>query len=116
MHEMSIAYALLKIVEDRARDNGIVRVTLVRVKVGRLRALESRQLRAAFEVLADGSLAAGATLDIDETPAKARCKRCANEWRPVGFRLDCPECGGGDAEIVEGRELHIESFDGEREP
>ncbi len=114
MHEMTVALGLLTILEDRARAHGIGRISKVRVKVGRLRGLETRQLRAAFEVLAEGSIAEGAALDIDEVAAEARCRVCGTVWRLAGYRFECPACRGTDGEIETGRELYVESFDGER--
>ena len=114
MHEMTVAHGLLTIIEDQAKTHGIARVTRVRLKIGRLRGLETRQLRAAFEVLAEGSIAEGAPLEVDEVTARARCNACGTEWRLPDYRFECPACGATDAEILEGRELHINSFDGER--
>jgi len=114
MHEMTAAFGLLKILEDKAREHGIARISRVRLKIGRLRGLEARQLAAAFESLAEGSLAEGASLDIDETAAQARCRGCGTTWTLAGYWFECPTCGAADAEILDGRELFIESFDGER--
>jgi len=113
MHEMSVAQGLLSILEDRAKAHSLARVTRIRLKIGRMRGLDSRQIRLAFEALAEGSLAEGAELDIEEIPAKARCRACGAVWRAADYRFDCPDCAAADAEILEGRELYIESFDGE---
>ena len=114
MHEMTVAHGLLTILEERAKAHGIVRVTRVRLKIGRLRGIETRQLCAAFEVLAEGSIAEGAPLEVEEVAAHARCNACGTEWRLAGYRFECPKCQSADAEILAGRELFIESFDGER--
>ena len=114
MHEMTVALGLLTILKERASANGITRISTVRLKVGRLRGLESRQLRAAFEVVSEGSVAGGAALEIDDVAAEARCRACGTVWRLAGYRLECPKCQSADAEILAGRELYIESFDGER--
>ncbi len=114
MHEMTVAHGLLTIIEEQAKTHEITQVTLVRLKIGRLRGLDARQLRAAFKVLAEGSIAEGARLDLDEVIARARCYTCGTEWRLPDFRFECPACEATDAQILEGRELHIESFDGER--
>jgi len=114
MHEMTVAHGLLTILEERARAHGIGSISRVRLKVGRLRGIDARQLRAAFEVLAEGSIAEGAPLDIEEIVAEARCNACGTEWRAPDYRFECPKCRSADAEILAGRELHIESFDGER--
>ena len=114
MHEMSVAHGLLSILQAQAEAHGIARISRVRVKVGRLRGIDARQLRLAFEALAEGSLADGAALDVEEVAAQARCRACDAVWQAVDFRFDCPKCAAADAEILGGRELFIESFDGER--
>ena len=110
MHEMSVANGLLSILQAQAKAHGIARISRVRVKVGRLRGIDARQL----EALAEGGLADGAALEVEEIAAKARCRACGAVWRAPDYRFDCPECAAADAEILEGRELFIESFDGER--
>ena len=114
MHEMSVAHGLLSILQDQIKAHGIARITRIRVKVGRLRGIDARQLRLAFEALAEGGLADGAALDVEEIAAKARCRACGAVWRAPDYRFECPECAAADSEILEGRELFIESFDGER--
>jgi len=114
MHEMSVAHGLLSILQDQAKAHGISRIARVRVKVGRLRGIDARQLRLAFEALAEGGLADGAALDVEEIAAKARCRACGAVWQAADFRFDCPKCAAADAEVLAGRELFIESFDGER--
>ena len=114
MHEMSVAHGLLSILQDQAKTHRIARISRVRVKVGRLRGIDARQLRLAFEALAEDSLAAGAALDVEEIVAQARCRACGAVWRAADYRFDCPECALSDSEILAGRELYIESFDGER--
>ena len=52
MHEMSVAHGLLSILQAQAEAHGIARVSRVRLKIGRLRGLDARQLRLAFEALA----------------------------------------------------------------
>ena len=111
---MTVAHGLLTILEERAKAHGIARITRIRLKIGRLRGIETRQLAAAFEVLAEGSIAQGAPLDVEEVATRARCNACGTESRLAGYRVECPNCQSADAEILAGRELFIESFDGER--
>ena len=84
MHEMSVAHGLLTIIEARAREHGIVRVTRARLKIGRLRGLDARQLRLAFEALAEGGIAAGAELEIEEiAPKRAAAPAARSGARPI---------------------------------
>ncbi|SJZ53411.1 hydrogenase maturation nickel metallochaperone HypA [Consotaella salsifontis] len=114
MHETAIVEGLIRILRDKARENNIGRISVVRLKIGRLRGIDIRQIRGCFELFAEGTLAEGARLDIDEIPVSARCRRCETVWVTQNYRLECPSCQAGDAEIIAGRELYIETFEGER--
>jgi hydrogenase nickel incorporation protein HypA/HybF len=114
MHETAIVEGLMRILAEKAREHGIDRIVRVRLKVGRLRGLDVRQIRGCFEIFAEQTAAEGARLDIEEVAVEARCRACGKVYEVPRFRLACPVCGGEDADIVKGRELEISSFDGHR--
>ena len=111
MHETAIVTGLMRILEEKAAAHGVERILRVTLKVGRLRAVEPAQLAACFEMFAEGTLADGAELVIDEVAVRARCKTCGTEFEVPRFRFDCPGCGGGDVDVIAGQELYMESFD-----
>ena len=113
MHEATIVDGLMRILIDRAKQHGIDRIAAVRVVVGRLRGLDTRQIRGCFEIFAEGTVADGARLDIVEVEVSAQCRGCGRRYAVSGFRFECRSCGGSDADVISGRELHIESFDGQ---
>lgn len=115
MHELSVVEGMMRILERKARENALDRIVAVRLKVGRLRGFDSRQLALCFEMLSEATLAAGARLDIDEVSPRCRCQTCGRIWTAVHFRFQCPSCGGTDAEILAGHEFYIESLDGQRQ-
>ncbi len=111
MHETAIVTGLMRILEQKADANGVERILRVTVKVGRLRAVEPRQLQACFEMFAEGTVADGAELAIEEVPVRARCKGCGTEFEVPRFRFECPGCGGGEVDVIAGQELYVESFE-----
>ncbi len=111
MHETAIVSGLMRILEERATAHGVEHITRVTIKVGRLRAVEPKQLRACFEMFAEGTRADAAELVIDEVPVRARCKACGTEFEVPRYRFECPGCGGGDVDVISGQELYIESFE-----
>ncbi len=115
MHETAVVAGILGILERSASAESIARITSVRIKVGRLRGLDVRQLVGAFEIMAEGTRAEGARLVIDEVAVSARCPSCEETFETKGWNLACPKCGSTEAEIVAGRELHVEDFQGTRE-
>lgn len=111
MHEMTVASALLQIVEEKAALHGIGAVVSLRLKVGELAAVEPMTLTAAFEILAEGTVAAGAKLAIETVPLQGECAGCGTLFRIEGhdFRSLC--CPGAAVTVVSGRELYLESFE-----
>ncbi|WP_018606878.1 hydrogenase maturation nickel metallochaperone HypA [Uliginosibacterium gangwonense] len=111
MHETAIVQGLIRILEQQAAQHEVSAICKVNVKVGRLRAVEPRQLIACFEIYAEGTVAQGAELAIVALPVRACCKACLCEFEVPRFHFECPGCGGGDVDVIQGQELYIESFE-----
>jgi hydrogenase nickel incorporation protein HypA/HybF len=111
MHETAIVTGLMRILEDKAAAHSVDCILRVTLKVGRLRAVEPAQLRACFEMFAEGTVADGAVLAIVEVPVRARCKGCGTEFEVPRFKFECPGCAGGEVDVIAGQELYIESFE-----
>lgn len=111
MHETAIVAGLMRILEQQAARHGVARIVRVTVKVGRLRAVEAQQLRACFEMFAEGTVADGAALVVEQIPVRGRCRGCGTEFDVPRYRFECPACAGGDVEVIQGQELYIESFE-----
>ena len=116
MHEAAVVAGLLEILDRKAEEAKIARITKVRVVVGRLRGLDPRQLVAIFEPMAEGRRAEGAEVEIVDVIPRLRCRACDTEFDAAGWVVTCPTCGAEDGEVIAGRELHVESFDGVRNP
>jgi hydrogenase nickel incorporation protein HypA/HybF len=106
MHETAIVEGLMRILEQQAARHGAERILRVRVPVGRLRAVEPAQLVSCFEMFAEGTIADGASLAIEEVPVRARCKACGTEFEVPRYRFECPGCAGGDVAVIQGQELY----------
>lgn len=111
MHEISIASSLLQIVEEKAALHGIASVSSLRLKVGELAAVEPATLTAAFEVLAEGTVAAGAALAIETVPLRGECGRCRGRFRIEKLDFRSPCCPGAQVAVVGGKELYLESLE-----
>lgn len=110
MHEMAIATGLLRQVLAAAEAHDVERVEEVHVTCGVLRLVVPEALRAAFEVLSEGTAAAGAKLEVTAEPAKARCRKCG-EFFEAGIRqFACPACGQADVDIVGGDDIVLTSI------
>ena len=113
MHEASIAAGLMGILQREAARRDAVRIVRVRLRIGRLAAVEKRQLVECFALFAEGTLADGAEVAIEEVPVTARCTACGEVFTVEGWRFTCPACASGEVVLLTGRELSLESFDAE---
>ena len=97
MHESSLARAILREVLSRAGDE---RVVAVRGWVAETETLSRESLSATFEVMARGTAAEGAALDLTVTHVSARCAGCGAEYLPEHHLLICPACGATEGELL----------------
>jgi hydrogenase nickel incorporation protein HypA/HybF len=114
MHEASIAAELLSLVEEQASNHRLVRVTGLHLRVGAMRAVVPELLQAAFEIVAKGSLAEGAGMQIDSVPLVARCGGCKQQIAVEEFVFLCPHCGAILDEILSGKEMDLLELTGEQ--
>jgi hydrogenase nickel incorporation protein HypA/HybF len=85
-------------------------VTRVVLEIGKLAAVLPDALRFCFDLCAEETPLAGASLVIIETPGRARCRACGGAVeleRPLGL---CT-CGSTDLEWLSGEELKIKEFE-----
>ncbi len=108
MHELSITRSIVAIVCERAAG---CRVTRVRLEIGALSAVMPDAIRFCFDVCAAATPAAGATLEIDETPGRASCKDCGGEVPLQALVGRCPACGNANLRLICGQELTIKEME-----
>jgi hydrogenase nickel incorporation protein HypA/HybF len=113
MHELAIADAIVALVDRHAAGR---RVAKVEVKVGHLRQVVPSALEFAFELVARGTPAEGAELEIEAVPARITCRSCGAESPAAEFPFVCPSCDGMDVDVLSGDELLVEALEVESEP
>ncbi len=113
MHELSIAEDLLEIVSRTAAEHNLTRVSRLRIVVGALGNVIPDALEFAFDVAGRGTVAEGARLDIVEVPVTVRCNACGAETVLDDFAFLCTECGSVDVTVLRGKELYLDSIEGD---
>lgn len=113
MHELSIAQAVVQIASRHAAGR---RVSKVELKVGHLRQVVPSALEFAFELLIDGTPLEGAELQIEEVPARGRCRECGADTELRSFPFHCGRCGATDLELQAGEELLVDALEIEDDP
>ena len=108
MHELGLVQEVLEVVAERTPSGA--RVTRVVLQIGKLSSVLPDAVRFCFDLAAEGTVAEGAVLEIEETPGRARCRSCDAEVtleRPFGR---CA-CGSTDLEWLSGDELIIREME-----
>ena len=71
-------------------------------------------LQFAFEALTQEELFEGAVLEMEEREIICRCSSCQEQFTvDREYRFTCPRCGEQRTEIISGRELFIDYYEGE---
>ena len=102
--------AILDAVERRAAGR---QVTRVRVRVGALHRVVEPALDQAFSLVSEGTVAAGAAVDLVVVPATVSCADCGHQAEAtdvLAVCAACGACGGADLEVAGGDELVLESI------
>ena len=113
MHEIKIAEELSVIVVDKAREAGLLVVDRVNVSFGQLVQIVPEIFEFAFREAVRDTVAAEAALNIEIIPLEMRCLSCGAEYAPAEYFSRCRACGAIEITVVHGKELFINSIEGE---
>ncbi|MGH3389624.1 MAG: hydrogenase maturation nickel metallochaperone HypA [Actinomadura sp.] len=108
MHELGLAEAVLDAVERRAAGRPVRRA---RVRAGVLLRISEPALGQAFAMVAAGTVADGAQVELVIEPVGLTCRSCGRSTTSDDLLAVCPECGGTDIHIENGDGLVLESIE-----
>jgi hydrogenase nickel incorporation protein HypA/HybF len=109
MHEVALAERMVRIALEAAQGH-TGRIRGARLLLGALSCAEPETLRFAFEIASRGTRAEGCDLEVVRVPARLKCSSCSGEHE--GELLEpCPVCQAMGFEVLQGRELRLESID-----
>jgi len=107
MHELALTQNLVELISERFAGRRVTRVVL---EVGKLAAVVPDAFRFCFELCAEGSVAAGAELEILEMPGSARCRACGASFGVEELFSVCT-CGSSDLELTGGDGLMLKAVE-----
>ncbi|HAG09252.1 MAG TPA: hydrogenase maturation nickel metallochaperone HypA [Desulfotomaculum sp.] len=113
MHETALIAEVLKTVRQSALENNLPKVTKIKLAIGKLSMALPEALIFAFQVLKKGTICEEAELEIESKEIILQCLDCTQEFRSQDYNFSCPFCARSRIKIIQGRELHIISFEGE---
>jgi hydrogenase nickel incorporation protein HypA/HybF len=111
MHELSLMQSAIEHALHASGGAGGARIRGIRLRIGAWSGVVPEALHLAFEIVTQGTVADGATLEIDTINAWCRCARCRNEFSPANALAECPRCGDSRMKLLAGRELELASIE-----
>lgn len=108
MHETQLARELLNVVLERAQGARVLRVI---GSIAETEALAPKSLEFHFHAHAVGTIAQGASLQLELVHVNARCKTCGAEYQPEHHLTLCPHCASTDADLLQQTGVFIDSLE-----
>lgn len=136
MHEWALAEGVVQTTLETARENGLRRVSVIRVTVGQLQQISPAFFQKAIDqvIPADEPLLEGLSVTIETEKAACRCRACSTEFgveealealggdaaESIHFIpelaqtfMACPACGSPDYTVERGRGVVLAAVEGE---
>lgn len=111
MHEYTVCEQIVQIAAQAAREHHALRVTRVTLVIGELTGFIEDAIRLCFDMVAEGTPAQGAQLEIVHVKAELQCNKCNHRFAYTSLSFACPLCGGLSSLTEDGRQFlvkHIE--------
>ena len=111
MHEVSLMEQTLEIALENARQQGANKINRLKMRIGEMSGVVPEALEFAFDVVTEGTIAAGAILEIEPVPVVAYCPNCQQEFHPPDLFYQCPNCQQLSSKIISGQEIELTSLE-----
>lgn len=111
MHELTLARSILELVNKRASEINSQSVKKIYLEIGELTGIDQESLRFSFNVVAKGSIAEQASLEIIEIKGQAICDFCHETVMLKNYYDGCKICGQYSLRIIQGEELRVKSME-----
>ena len=107
MHEYALCTPFVDAVLNRAGDRPVRRVV---IRAGITHGVDTPSMQQAFEMLAAGTVASDAAVEVQVVPVDMACRACGFTGTSLDLLAVCPQCGGDDVARSGGDELVLVSI------
>lgn len=111
MHEISLMAQTLEIALENARQQGANKINRLKMRIGKMSGVVPEALEFAFDVVTQGTIAQGATLEIESVPVVCYCSQCQQEFSPPDVFYQCPNCQQFTQKVISGKEIELTSLE-----
>ena len=107
VHELAITESMVSTVCEAV---GAAKVTRVRLAIGKLSGVVPDAVSFCFDICTAGTPLEGARLEVEEIPARVRCRTCLTEGL-LDDNIPLCRCGSADLDVLSGQELTIKEVE-----
>jgi hydrogenase nickel incorporation protein HypA/HybF len=111
MHELAITESILEIALRSARNTQATKISRINLVIGEYSSIVDNSVQFYWDFVAQGTLAEGALLTFERTPATFHCLSCEQNYSPTEHSYHCPVCNSSSVQLVTGREFYVASID-----
>ena len=111
MHEYPITQRIIKIAEKACIDAGAANVKKIRLVVGDYSGFVGDSIDMYFNAISEGTLCAGADIEIERVEAKVKCPACGVLFKRKPMSFACPVCGKDGEPTDIGKEFYIKDIE-----
>jgi hydrogenase nickel incorporation protein HypA/HybF len=111
MHEYPLTDRIVRIAVETAERQNAKKVTAVSLVIGETSGVIAESVQMYFDMIAQGTLAEGAVLNIRAVKPQMRCPRCNKNFIRPRFSFECPDCGTLGSPTDIGKEFYVESVE-----
>jgi hydrogenase nickel incorporation protein HypA/HybF len=111
MHELPVTESILEIALRYAGQAEAHRITDIYIVIGQLASIVDDSVQFYWDIISADTIAAGARLHFERTPAEMLCLNCQETYHPGEGELACPACGSRQVQVISGEEFRMEAIE-----
>jgi hydrogenase nickel incorporation protein HypA/HybF len=104
----------MNMVRESALQSNIKKVNKLKLVIGKLSMVMPDSLEFCFQALSQDEFFRDAVMEIEQREILIRCFKCKGQSAlEDAYYYVCPGCGSNEVEIIQGRELYLDYYEGE---
>jgi hydrogenase nickel incorporation protein HypA/HybF len=108
MHELSVVENLLGLALKYADGAPVTDLYIV---IGQLSSFVDESVQFYWDIVSEGTPAAGSRLHFRRIPAEMQCADCGQQYRLREDQFACPNCGGANVRLLCGNEFYLDAVE-----
>ena len=114
MHEVSIVTQLMSTIIDIAKKNKLKTISLVKIKIGKMRQIIPASFEFAFDSLKKSTIIEKAELELSFENIEIKCDDCNSTEKLDHYHFVCSNCQSSNINVIKGKDIVLLSLEGEQ--